>query len=230
MRMDAIETGTLHEELGGGRDLMGNFTVEHSAPSSFVPSAASIFLAVFLAILTLTTLGGNFFVMYAIKTDAILKRVGNYLIFSLAFADFMVAVTVMPMGLYYEVMGAWTIGSNWCEMWTLMDVLCCTASILHLVAIALDRYWTVTNIDYVHKRSKNWVLSMLLVVWAVAFVVAMAPTLGWKDEQFITRVEINKECLVSQDVSYQVFATCFTFFGPLVVILFLYWRIFKVSF
>ncbi|KAB7502894.1 hypothetical protein Anas_07886 [Armadillidium nasatum] len=33
----------------------------------------------------------------------------------------------------------WTFGPELCDMWTVSDVLCCTASILHLVAIALDR-------------------------------------------------------------------------------------------
>ncbi|GIX69388.1 5-hydroxytryptamine receptor [Caerostris darwini] len=36
-------------------------------------------------------------------------------------------------------------------------------------------------------------------------------------------------CLVSQDAGYQIFATCSTFYVPLVVILILYWRIFQVA-
>ncbi|GIY24205.1 5-hydroxytryptamine receptor [Caerostris extrusa] len=37
------------------------------------------------------------------------------------------------------------------------------------------------------------------------------------------------KCLVSQDAGYQIFATCSTFYVPLVVILILYWRIFQVA-
>ena len=33
----------------------------------------------------------------------------------------------------------WVFGPFLCDMWTCGDVLCCTASILHLLAIALDR-------------------------------------------------------------------------------------------
>ncbi|GFY62195.1 5-hydroxytryptamine receptor [Trichonephila inaurata madagascariensis] len=36
-------------------------------------------------------------------------------------------------------------------------------------------------------------------------------------------------CLVSQDAGYQIFATCSTFYVPLVIILILYWRIFQVA-
>lgn len=36
-------------------------------------------------------------------------------------------------------------------------------------------------------------------------------------------------CLVSQDPYYQIFATCSTFYVPLVAILILYWRIYQVA-
>lgn len=63
----------------------------------------------------------------------------NYLILSLAVADLMVACLVMPLGAYKEVSKQWLLGATMCDMWTCSDVLSCTASILHLCAIALDR-------------------------------------------------------------------------------------------
>ncbi|KAI1299376.1 5-hydroxytryptamine receptor 2A [Halotydeus destructor] len=135
----------------------------------------------------------------------------------------------MPIGAIYEVTGEWPLGSTWCELWTSADVLCCAASILHLVAIALDRYWTVTNIDYVTRRTGQSIAKLLSVVWSVAIVVSLAPLFGWKDDKFSERVQVDKICMVSQDISYQVFATCSTFYAPLGFILLLYWKIFKVS-
>ncbi|GFY39048.1 5-hydroxytryptamine receptor 2B [Trichonephila inaurata madagascariensis] len=38
-----------------------------------------------------------------------------------------------------------------------------------------------------------------------------------------------RKCLLSQDIGYQIFATCSTFYVPLVVILILYWRIYQVA-
>lgn len=69
-----------------------------------------------------------------------LQSVANYLILSLAVADLLVACLVMPLGAVYEVSKQWLLGPALCDMWTSSDVLCCTASILHLVAIATDRY------------------------------------------------------------------------------------------
>jgi hypothetical protein len=82
---------------------------------------------------------GNVFVIAAILLERHLRSAANQLILSLAVADLLVACLVMPLGAVYEVAQRWTLGPELCDMWTSGDVLCCTASILHLVAIALDR-------------------------------------------------------------------------------------------
>lgn len=69
---------------------------------------------------------------------------------------------------------------------------------------------------------------MILVVWCVAFLVCIAPLLGWKDPGWNSRIE-DKKCIVSQDIGYQVFATASSFYLPLMVILILYWRIFQTA-
>ncbi|GFT23734.1 5-hydroxytryptamine receptor [Nephila pilipes] len=186
-------------------------------------------LTILLSVIIITTIAGNVFVLTAIVRERNLQTLSNYLVFSLAIADLMVACLVMPIGAQYEVMNQeWIFGSVMCEIWTSGDVLCCTASILHLVAIAIDRYCAVTNINYVQYRSAKKVGLMIVAVWCVSFIVSFAPILGWKDEEFLNRVQEDKKCLVSQDVAYQIFATCATFYVPLIIILILYWRIYQV--
>ncbi|GBM72651.1 5-hydroxytryptamine receptor [Araneus ventricosus] len=204
----------------------------HLEPPLSVPESdliSVICLSILLSFIILTTIAGNIFVLAAILRERNLQTLSNYLVFSLAIADLMVACLVMPIGAQYEVMNQeWILGSAMCEIWTSGDVLCCTASILHLVAIAVDRYYAVTNINYVQYRSPKRVGFMIVTVWSVSFLVSFAPILGWKDEEFLLRIQIEKRCLVSQDVGYQIFATCATFYLPLMVILILYWRIYQV--
>lgn len=69
---------------------------------------------------------------------------------------------------------------------------------------------------------------MIVILWILSFLVSIAPMLGWKDPEWDKRVEAN-ECLVSQDIGYQIFATASSFYVPLLAILFLYWRIFLVA-
>ncbi|XP_055939221.1 5-hydroxytryptamine receptor 2B-like [Argiope bruennichi] len=195
------------------------------------PSLLSIVsLTTLLGVLILSTVVGNLFVLTAILRERYLQTVSNYLVFSLAIADLMVACLVMPMGAQYEVMNQqWVLGATLCELWTSADVLCCTASILHLVAIAVDRFRAVTSIDYVQHRNTSRVGLTIALVWGVAFLVSFAPILGWKDDKFLYRIQEEKRCLLSQDIGYQIFATCATFYVPLVLILILYWRIYQVA-
>lgn len=186
-------------------------------------------VSLLLCIVIIATVIGNIFVIAAILLERNLRTVSNYLVLSLAVADLMVACLVMPLGAVYEVTQEWVLAPELCDVWTCCDVLCCTASILHLLAIAVDRYWAVTIVDYMRQRDVRKVGTMIFLVWSVAFVVSIAPIFGWKDKDYRSRVLNEKKCLVSQDAAYQVFATCSSFYVPLIMILLLYWRIFKVA-
>ncbi|NP_001280538.1 5-hydroxytryptamine receptor [Tribolium castaneum] len=188
------------------------------------------FLSVVLGLMILVTVIGNVFVIAAILLERNLQNVANYLIVSLAVADLMVACLVMPLGAVYAISNNWIMGPELCDMWTSIDVLCCTASILHLVAIALDRYWAVTNVDYIHTRNSHRIGIMIVVVWSIALVVSLAPQIPqFKDPEYLKRIQEKHQCLVSQDLKYQIFATSSTFYVPLLVIFVLYWKIFQTA-
>lgn len=67
------------------------------------------------------------------------KKKTNYFIVSLAFADLLVAVVVMPFAAIELTTSQWRYGEIFCLVRTSLDVLLTTASILHLCCIALDR-------------------------------------------------------------------------------------------
>ncbi|KAL6423642.1 hypothetical protein ACFW04_010277 [Cataglyphis niger] len=69
---------------------------------------------------------------------------------------------------------------------------------------------------------------LIIAVWVISLGISLAPQLGWKDPDYLDRIA-QGTCLVSQDTAYQIFATCATFYLPLLVILFLYWRIFQAA-
>ncbi|XP_017490105.1 PREDICTED: 5-hydroxytryptamine receptor-like, partial [Rhagoletis zephyria] len=203
------------------------------SPLSVIPLSrlhlTDFVIGIVLAIVTLATVIGNALVIAAILRERHLRSVGNYLVFSLAVADLMVACLVMPLGALYVVTGQWTLGAAFCDLWTTVDVLCCTASILHLLAIAIDRFWAVTNVDYIHQRRNGRRIGlMILLIWAASIVISLAPIFGWRDPDFPVRIA-QRQCLISQDVTYQIFATCASFYVPLALILLLYWRIYQVA-
>lgn len=93
-----------------------------------------------------------------------------------------------------------------------------------------NRYWAVTNVVYT--RNSHRIGVMIVVIWSVALVVSLAPQIpqfGWKDPDYLYRINVKKQCLVSQDLGYQIFATSSTFYVPLLVIFVLYWKIFQTA-
>lgn len=94
----------------------------------------------------------------------------------------------------------------------------------------MRRYWAVTNVDYIHLRNGQRIGVMIVVIWSIALVVSLAPQIPqFKDPDYLYRIEVKRQCLVSQDVKYQIFATSSTFYVPLLVIFALYWKIFQAA-
>ena len=116
--------------------------------------------------------------------------------------------------------------SEICDMYISLDVLCCTASILHLVAISVDRYWAVTNIDYIRSRTAKRILIMIAAVWFIAMSISIPPLFGWKDgnDPAVTGI-----CLISQDYGYTIFSTVGAFYLPTILMLIIYAKIFSVA-
>lgn len=69
---------------------------------------------------------------------------------------------------------------------------------------------------------------MIAAIWIVSFLVSAAPMMGWKDPEWHERLR-NNMCLISQAVSYQIFATITSFYLPLFVILVLYWKVYQAA-
>ncbi|XP_061179867.1 5-hydroxytryptamine receptor-like [Saccostrea echinata] len=204
-------------------------SVTHS--SVFGPQVKSLDLVIpttiFLGLMVLATIIGNVFVIAAIVLEKNLQNVANYLILSLAVADLMVATLVMPISILNEVTKAWFLQNEVCDMWITFDMLCCTASILHLVAISVDRYWAVTNIDYVRNRSAKTILIMIAVAWFVGLCIAMPRLLGWRNPDNVPSK--SGMCMIDQDIFQTLFSTGGAFYVPTIIMLIIYAKIYQVA-
>ncbi|RUS92145.1 hypothetical protein EGW08_000169 [Elysia chlorotica] len=186
-----------------------------------------ILTSVILGLFVLCCIIGNCFVIAAVILERSLHNVANYLILSLAVADLMVAVLVMPLSVVSEISKVWFLHSEVCDMWISVDVLCCTASILHLVVIAMDRYWAVTSIDYIRRRSARRILLMITLVWIMALFISIPPLFGWRDPD--NDPDATGQCIISQDKGYTIFSTVGAFYLPMLVMMIIYTRIWQVA-
>ncbi|CAH0555699.1 unnamed protein product [Brassicogethes aeneus] len=180
-------------------------------------------LAGLLSIVIVIVIVGNTLVILAVMTTRRLRTVTNCFVMSLAVADWLVGIFVMPPAVAYSLMGVWELGWILCDIWVSLDVLLCTASILSLCAISVDRYLAVTQpLSYSRKRrSKRLALTMILVVWLSSALITCPPMFGWYE----TGKHDNKECRYNRNTGYVIFSAMGSFFIPMVVMLYVYAKI-----
>ncbi|XP_043064984.1 5-hydroxytryptamine receptor 1 [Drosophila ficusphila] len=203
--------------------------LEELAAGEFVlPPLTSIFVSIVLLIVILGTVVGNVLVCIAVCMVRKLRRPCNYLLVSLALSDLCVALLVMPMALLYEVLEKWNFGPLLCDIWVSFDVLCCTASILNLCAISVDRYLAITKpLEYGVKRTPRRMMLCVGVVWLAAACISLPPLLILGNEH--EDEEGQPICTVCQNFAYQIYATLGSFYIPLSVMLFVYYQIFRAA-
>lgn len=140
-----------------------------------------VIASIIVTILMIIIVVGNMLVIIAIATEKSLKNIQNWFIASLAVADFFLGLIIMPFSLANELMGYWIFGSWWCDIHSAMDVLLCTASIMNLCLISLDRYWSITKaVDYLKSRTPARAAVMITAVWIMSALICIPPLLGWK--------------------------------------------------
>ncbi|XP_029977937.1 alpha-2Db adrenergic receptor-like [Sphaeramia orbicularis] len=203
-----------------------------SSRSPAVPphSAAVVALIVLaVSVIVMATVVGNVLVVVAVLTSRALKAPQNLFLVSLASADILVATLVIPFSLANEVMGYWYFGTTWCSFYLALDVLFCTSSIVHLCAISLDRYWSVTNaVSYNRQRTPKRIKAMISVVWLISVIISSPPLLmSQKDEG--RGLHGEEECLLNDQTWYILVSCLVSFFVPGVIMILVYCKIYRVA-
>nr|XP_022918265.1 octopamine receptor Oamb [Onthophagus taurus]XP_022918266.1 octopamine receptor Oamb [Onthophagus taurus]XP_022918267.1 octopamine receptor Oamb [Onthophagus taurus] len=200
-------------------------------------------LLVQLSILTLIdvmVIIGNCLVIAAVYCSSKLRSVTNLFIVSLAVADLLVGVAVLPFSMTLEVYKVWIFGKIWCNIWLAVDVWMCTASILNLCVISLDRYVAVTRpISYPSIMSPSRAKMLIAGIWFFSFVICFPPLVGWRDSKAGDRQGTNSsktddapcqwKCELTNEVGYVVYSALGSFYIPMFVMLFFYWRIYRAA-
>uniref|UniRef100_A0A8C9FCV5 D(3) dopamine receptor n=1 Tax=Pavo cristatus TaxID=9049 RepID=A0A8C9FCV5_PAVCR len=184
------------------------------------------YYALCYCILILAIIFGNVLVCLAVLRERTLQTTTNYLVVSLAVADLLVATLVMPWVVYLEVTGGvWTFSRICCDVFVTMDVMMCTASILNLCAISIDRYTAVVKpMQYQYNTGQSScrrVSLMIVVVWMLAFAVSCPLLFG-----FNTTGDPSV-CSISNPV-FIIYSSLVSFYLPFMVTLLLYVRIYLV--
>uniref|UniRef100_A0A2K6A4B5 Adrenoceptor alpha 2C n=1 Tax=Mandrillus leucophaeus TaxID=9568 RepID=A0A2K6A4B5_MANLE len=184
-------------------------------------------LAAVVGFLIVFTVVGNVLVVIAVLTSRALRAPQNLFLVSLASADILVATLVMPFSLANELMAYWYFGQVWCGVYLALDVLFCTSSIVHLCAISLDRYWSVTQaVEYNLKRTPRRVKATIVAVWLISAVISFPPLVSLyrqPDGAAYPQCGLNDE-------TWYILSSCIgSFFAPCLIMGLVYARIYRVA-
>ncbi|CAF4840506.1 unnamed protein product, partial [Rotaria socialis] len=204
--------------------------INTTTATSTIPLWIRILTLTCMTLIDISAFLGNLLVICAFLRTRRLQTVTNYFIASLAFADALVAIVVLPLSIYYYQRDrSWKLGIVLCDLWVSSDVLLCTSSILNLTCISVDRYMAITKpLTYTAYRSKFLARVMILLVWIVSVVITCPPIFGWRDKNRRQTVEQQFKCDLNTARGYVVYSALGSFYIPGVIMIFVYIRIFMV--
>lgn len=150
-------------------------------------------------------------------------------IVSLAVADLIVGMFVMPISATYIFTEKWYFGVAVCQLWISVDYIASTASIFNLFILSVDRYCSVKSpLKYIRKRTKKRALFMISFVWFLSSLWII-PIVGWHFFVFNGERTVPSdvcETEYAKDSIFKVITAFFNFFLPLTIMICLYGKVF----
>ncbi|KAL4631696.1 5-hydroxytryptamine receptor 2C-like [Arapaima gigas] len=210
---------SLNQSLAPGADASSNFSAGHSLAPDV--EREKNWPALLILVIIFFTVGGNILVILAVSLEKRLQNATNFFLRSLAVADMLVGILVMPISLInilYDYV--WPLPSALCPIWIYLDVLFSTASIMHLCAISLDRYVAIRH-PIQHSRFNSCTKAKLKIaaVWTISIGISMPiPVIGLQNEE---HVFLNGSCELNEE-RFMLVGSFVAFFIPLVIMVVTY--------
>lgn len=206
--------------------------MENEMPvNSTAVSLASVTYISVEILIGLCAIVGNVLVIWVVKLNPSLQTTTFYFIVSLALADIAVGVLVMPLAIVISL--GVTIHFYSCLLMTCLLMIFTHASIMSLLAIAVDRYLRVKlTVRYRRVTTQRRIWLALGLCWLVSFLVGLTPMFGWNMK--LSSADKNLTFLPCQfrsvmRMDYMVYFSFFTWILiPLVVMCAIYFDIFYV--
>lgn len=188
-------------------------------------------IASLMSLVSIITFLGNLLVIYAIRTEKRLQTVSNHFICSLAVADFLIGIYVMPMSIIYFVGDfQWSYGIVLCQMWLSVDYVSSTSSIFNLFILSLDRYWSVRNpLQYMRKRTSKRAALMISIVWCLSCTWIVAIVFWHHIMNAGVRIVPDNDCDTEfyDNQYFKILTALINFYVPMIFMIVLYGSIYS---
>ncbi|KAG5446850.1 5-hydroxytryptamine receptor 1D [Clonorchis sinensis] len=182
----------------------------------------TIFITTALSILDAAIISTNLIVIITVIITRQLHTISNYLIASLAVADLLIGLFVLPTEITVNHFGYWPFDMNWlCEMWISFTIFTCHGSILNLCCISIDRYIIIVHprfTDLLH--SAGTAVAVIALCWSLPILTVSIALIGP-----VGHVANSRECRASLGLPFRVYSIVVCFVLPLVLLVFIYCRV-----
>ncbi|KAK3549871.1 hypothetical protein QTP86_015488, partial [Hemibagrus guttatus] len=194
-------------------------------------SSSTFFLFLVLSCISVTTVLLNLLVIISISHFKQLHTPTNLLIMSLAVADLLVGLIVMPVNIMDLRDNCWYLGRTLCSVYPVVNYISVSASAGSLVFIAVDRYIAVNN-PLLYSTQITICKTSLFIVLTWSCAILYNTLFYFFNGHLFNPNMFSKcfgECVVVQNYSASMADFFISFIGPCSAMLFLYLRIFKVA-
>lgn len=182
----------------------------------------------FLVLVIIAALLGNGFVCAAVYRVRRLQKPSNYFLVSLAASDILVALFSIPFRIYTVLNSSsgWLLGKHTCQFWIFIDLLCCSASIVNLSLVSVDRYIALSRpLRYLMIMTVQRCKMSILCVWLFSFTISILSVHTWSKDGYVKDYPV---CL-KQDKIYYTIITILAMLIPLTILMVLYCLVFKMA-
>ncbi|XP_036451607.1 trace amine-associated receptor 13c-like [Colossoma macropomum] len=214
------------------------FTVQYCFPDNnsscrkeVQTGPGNLLLYIFLSIVSVFTVILNLLVIISISHFKELHTPTNLLILSLAVADLLVGLIVMPVNIMQLIDSCWYLGKMACSIYPVIHFVSGSGSLLSLVFIAVDRYIAVCDpLHYAARITVGKTLFFIILGWSFCLfyvIIYLYFNEHLLQTQIITRC--YGECVLIIKYSWVIVDIVLFFLAPCCLILALYSAIFIIA-
>ncbi|KAI1298733.1 Dopamine receptor 1 [Halotydeus destructor] len=188
----------------------------------------SLFTTVFTFICAFIGMGNAFVIFSIVYFERLRRNVSNYFIASLAVADFLTGMVLIPMGIYQKKLPSSTsVPLVFCDTFQTIHITFAASSILHLMAISIDRYYRIKE----PLKYRTWMTTkrasvLIATIWIASLVDGVSCLMGQK----MAHLPYVSECeyLMGDPWFVMVMATIFVFV-PSTTLVVIYVQLYRLA-
>ncbi|XP_052746648.1 G-protein coupled receptor 52-like isoform X2 [Bicyclus anynana] len=203
---------------GGGETSAGDITFE------------SVGKAAIIAIIGFAIIISNLLIIAAfLNFKGLSHEVINYYLLSLAVADLLCGLLIVPLSVYPAVTGQWVFGDLMCRLVGYIEVTLWCVSVYTFMWISVDRYLAVRKpLRYETIQTRTRCQCWMVFTWISAALLCCPPLLGYKKDATFDKKTLI--CMLDWGTTYAYTATlAILVLGPSVIsIVYNYFYIFSI--